>query len=63
MSYNYFKRFILEPNDAMHFLNRKNNQGWTPLYIAAKNGNIEVVKLLIENKADYTIKCKVRYES
>ena len=52
-------RFILEPNDPEHLLNKTNNQGWTPLYIAAKYGNLEVVKLLIEKKANYKIKCRV----
>jgi len=52
------KKFILEPNDPQHLLNKTNNQGWTPLYIAAKYGNLEVVKLLIEKKANYQIKCR-----
>ena len=31
---------------------KANNDGWTPLYIAAENGHLEVIKLLIKKGAD-----------
>jgi len=51
---------MIEPNDPQHLLNKTNSQGWSPLYIAAKYGNLNVVKLLIENKANYKLKCRVK---
>jgi len=50
------------PDDAEHLLNSCNSQGQTPMYIAAKNGNLDVIKLLIENKANYQIKSKVKLD-
>ena len=50
---------MLEPADPEHLVNKKNNQGQTPLYIAAKNGNMQIVKIIIDNKADYLLKSKV----
>jgi len=54
------KKFMIEPNDPQHLLNKTNSQGWSPLYIAAKYGNLNVVKLLIENKANSQLKCRVK---
>ncbi|OMJ72448.1 hypothetical protein SteCoe_29102 [Stentor coeruleus] len=34
-------------------INKRNREGQTPLYIACKNGNVEVVMLLLAEGADY----------
>lgn len=54
------KRFMLDFADSSHFVNKKNNNGWTALYIAAKNGNLDAVKCMIEHKADPMLKCQVQ---
>jgi len=56
------KKYILEPDDPFFILNHKNNNGHTPLYIAAKNGNLDVIKLLIEFKANYLIESKSSHQ-
>ena len=33
-------------------INKADNDGWTPLYIAAQNGYVEIVKLLLDSGAD-----------
>ena len=33
-------------------LDKANNDGWTPLWIASQNGHLEVVRLLVEAGAD-----------
>ena len=33
-----------------------NNENWTPLHFAAKNGNIETFKLLLRYNADMSLK-------
>ena len=35
--------------------------GYTPLFIASSNGHTDVVKLLLENKADPNIRYMVSY--
>lgn len=50
---------MVEPDDPHFILNHKNNLGHTPLYIASKNGNLGIVKLLIESKANHMIQSKV----
>ena len=46
-------------NDSNHLLNKTNIFGQNPLYLACKNGNMEVVRFLINNKADPFIKSEV----
>ena len=49
--------FKLTSSDSDHILNRKNNLGLSPLYIASRNGNLDVVKYLIEQNCDIKQKC------
>ncbi len=48
------------PEDLDHLLNYRNGNGQTPLYIAAKHGNLEVIKILVENHANCLIKSRVK---
>lgn len=43
---------MLESSDPNHLLNRKNVFGQTPMYIAAKNGNIDVIIFLFSKNAN-----------
>ncbi len=51
---------MMEVDDPLHLINRKSGKGMTPLYLAAKHGNLNVVKLLMERRADYLLENKVR---
>ena len=37
-------------------VNKKDKDGWTPLHYAANRGHVDVVKILLKNKADKTLK-------
>jgi len=50
---------MIEKSDPDHIVNKCDSEGHTPLYIAAQNGNLEVVKFLIENGAEFFIESKV----
>lgn len=52
---------MLETTDPFHILNRKNSFGHTPMYIAAKNGNLDVVRLLVEKKANCDLASRVSF--
>jgi Ankyrin repeat. len=43
---------MLQTDDPTHIINKTDSLGHTPLYTASKNGNLDVVILLIENKAN-----------
>jgi ankyrin repeat protein len=43
-------------------INKRDTNGQTPLYIACKNGNLEVVMLLLKEKADYLLTSQVEDE-
>ncbi len=43
---------MLESTDPNHLLNRKNSFGQTPLYLAARNGNLDVILLLMNKRAN-----------
>ena len=44
-------------------INKRNKDGLTPLYVACRNGNFEVVKCLLEQKADFLIDSLVENET
>lgn len=48
-------RFTRSPEDPDYFLNKTNKEGQTALYIAAKNGNLNVIELLLRFKAEPSI--------
>jgi len=50
---------MLSTEDPLHFINSLNTKGQSALYVAAKNGNADAVKLLIENNVNHLIKSKV----
>ncbi len=53
-------RHIIEKIDPDHILNKRDCKGLTPLYIAAQNGNLNVVKFLIEYGTPHGIESHVR---
>ena len=56
----------LPRHDPMHIINRRNLKGQTPLYTSIVHGNYLIVKLLIEEGCDPTLKSSLdgrRFES
>tara|TARA_B100001248_G_scaffold261612_2_gene253349 strand:- start:6179 stop:7189 length:1011 start_codon:yes stop_codon:yes gene_type:complete len=56
----HYKQGWMNPNamaDSKQ-VNAQNEEGWTPLHVAAYNGKLEIVKYLLNNKADTRIKDK-----
>jgi hypothetical protein len=49
-------KFIHAGKKETYFVNKKNPEGFTPLYIVTVNGHYNLVKTLIENGADHLIK-------
>ncbi|CAD8175082.1 unnamed protein product [Paramecium octaurelia] len=58
----YPKKHLYCPTDPKHILNSFNKFGQNSLYISCKNGNIEVIKFLLDQQANPFIKSKV-YEN
>ena len=61
--YNITEKFInhckkYNPQGLKKFINKKNDQGVSPLHYASFRGNVKIIKLLIENGADIYIKTK-----
>ncbi|CAD8083043.1 unnamed protein product [Paramecium primaurelia] len=52
-------RFLYEQKSSMRLVNKKNSQGFTPLYIAAKNGFEDVCNILIQYGADQNISVQI----
>lgn len=50
-------------SDPRHFLNRTNAYGQTALYLACKNGNINMVKLLISLGCNPFIKSEIEFKN
>ena len=50
------KKHMYNKESPKFILNTKNFFGQTPLYVAAKNGNLNIVKLLIEEGCNPFIK-------
>ncbi|CDW79759.1 UNKNOWN [Stylonychia lemnae] len=46
------RRHIRAINDPDHLVNKKNENGQTPLYVAAKNGHLRVIQFFIEEGAN-----------
>jgi len=49
-------KFIHADKKETYFVNKKNPEGFTPLYIVTVNGHFNLVKILVENGADHLIK-------
>jgi hypothetical protein len=53
------KENFYDAESPFRLANKPNHKGYTPLYIACKNGHLELVKLLIEFKANPYQLCKI----
>lgn len=51
----------MDKSNPLHLINKANINGYNPLYLASKNGNLNIVKFLIENEANPTIPSKVLF--
>lgn len=51
-----------EQNKNYYFINQKNSDGFTVLYIACSNGHLNMVELLLKYNADYLQKCGVSFK-
>ncbi|CAD8079342.1 unnamed protein product [Paramecium sonneborni] len=55
----YPKKHLYCPTDPKHILNSFNKFGQNSLYISCKNGNLDVIKFLLDQQANPFIKSKV----
>ncbi|CAG9328202.1 unnamed protein product [Blepharisma stoltei] len=55
-------RYLVPATHPQSFLNKRNGEGKTALYVACKNGNLEVVKILIEKGAVHQITSVIEKE-
>jgi ankyrin repeat protein len=56
------KRNIYDISQKEHyFINKKNYEGYTALYIACLNGHTKIVDILLNFHADHLIKCGVEF--
>ncbi|KAM3133337.1 hypothetical protein pb186bvf_014498 [Paramecium bursaria] len=46
------KRYLYDTSNPLRLLNKKNQNGLTPLYIACRNGHLQVCEILLKNGAD-----------
>lgn len=49
--------FYVGSTDPAHILNRKNSLGLSPLYLACRSGNLQVVKFLCHQRCDLNLEC------
>jgi hypothetical protein len=56
------RNFFDDSQKNKFFVNQKNYDGVTPLYIACLNGHLKVVEILLINGADHLIKCGEKSE-
>ena len=54
------KKYIRASSHPENIMNRQNSKEETPLYLAAKNGNFDVVKFLVKRHVDVNLPSKVR---
>lgn len=52
-------RYVRSTVDPQHMINKKNTSNQNALYLAAKNGNTNILKFLIDNEADVHISSQV----
>jgi ankyrin repeat protein len=48
--------FLENPEKQLQFINRTGKKGWTALHLAAFNGHIEIIRLLLQHGADLNAK-------
>lgn len=53
------KRHFFEREDEHHFINARNVFGQTPLYVACKHGNLNIVKILIDEGCNLTTRSTI----
>lgn len=56
-------RLLRDSSHPLALMNKRNQDGLTPLYIACRNGNYEVVKYLLDQNADFLINSTVETET
>lgn len=56
-------RFLRLSNHPLSLVNKRNNSEQTPLYVACKNANYDVAKLLLDSGADHLIASKTNGEA
>ena len=56
-------RILRDSSHPLALINKRNQDGLTPLYIACRNGNYEVVKCLLDQNADFLINSSVEKET
>lgn len=57
------KKYVKRSNNLNSIVNCKNRDGYTPLYLACRNGSLEYAKFFIHKGADFNIKCGEEQES
>lgn len=58
-----YKKHMRNKDDPEHLINIKNAFGKTPIYVATECGNLNIVRLLVQNGANVYIKSTVDAEN
>ena len=53
------KKHFYDRNNPAHMINKVNRLNQTPIYVACRNGNLNIVKWLLEQEADPHTLCNV----